>query len=69
MRVTRHRVIHNLPTIHQAIGGATDKLEAKVNCIDAKAFKRAIRKKRIKEDTVFPGLIQKVQKPIEQVDV
>ena len=32
-------------------------------------FKRAIRKRRIKEDIVFFGLIQKVQEPIEQVDV
>ena len=69
MRVTRRGEIHNLPTIRQAIGGATDKLEAKVNCISAKAFKRAIRKKKIKEDTVFLGLIQKVQEPAEQVDV
>ena len=69
VRVTRSGVIHNLPTIRQAIGGATNELEVKVNCISAKAFKRAIRKKRIKEDTVFLGLIQKVQEPTEQVDV
>ena len=58
-----------MPTIRPIIGGATDELEAKVNCISAKAFKRAIRKRRIKEDTVFLGLIQKVQEPTEQVDV
>ena len=69
MRVTRRGVIHTLPTIRLAIGGATDELEAKVKCISAKAFKRAIRKRRIKEDTVFLGLIQKVQEPTEQVDV
>ena len=40
-----------------------------VNCISAKAFKRAIRKRRIKEDTVFLGLIYKMQKPPEQIDV
>ena len=62
-------VIHNLPTVRQAIGGATDELESRVNCISAKSFKRAIRKRRIKEDTVFLGLIQKVQEPTEQVDV
>ena len=69
VRVTRRGVIHNLPTICQAIGGATDELEAKVNCISAKAFKWAIRKRKIKEDTVFLGLIHKVQEPTEQVDV
>ena len=69
VRVMRHRVIHNLPTIRQAIGGATDKLEANGNYISVKAFKRAIRKGRIKGDIVFLGLIQKVQEPIEQVDV
>ena len=69
VRVMRRGVIHNLPTIRQAIGGATSELEAKVNCINAKAFKRALRKKRIKEDAVFLGLIQKVQEPTEQVDV
>ena len=69
MRVTRPGVIHNLPTIHQAIGGTTNELEAKVKCISAKAFKWAIRKRRIKKDIVFLGLIQKVQEPTEQVDV
>ena len=69
VRVTRREVIHNLPTIRPAIGGATDELESKVNCTSAKAFKQAIRKRRIKEDTVFLGLIQKVQEPTEQVDV
>ena len=69
VRVTRRGVIHNLPTIRQAIDGAIDELEAKVNCISVTAFKWAIRKKRIKEDTVFLGLIQKVQEPTEQVDV
>ena len=67
--MNRHGVIHNFPTIRQAIGGTTDDLESKVNCISAKAFKRAIRKRKIKEDTVFLGLIQKVQEPIQQVDV
>ena len=57
VRVTRCGVIHNLPTIRPTIGGDTDELEAKVNCFSAKAFKRAIRKRRIKEDTVFLGLI------------
>ena len=69
VRVTRRGVIHSLPTIRPTFGGETDELEAKVNCISAKAFKRAIRKRRIKEDTVFLGLIQKVQEPTEQVDV
>ena len=69
VRVTRRGVIHNLPTVRQTIGGATDELDSKVNCISAKAFKRAIRKRKIKEDTVFLALIQKVQEPTEQVDV
>ena len=54
-----------MTTIHPTFGGETDELEAKVNCISAKAFKRAIRKRRIKEDTVFLGLIQKVEEPTE----
>ena len=41
VRVNRRGVIHNLPIIHQAIGGMTDELEAKVNCISAKAVKWA----------------------------
>ena len=49
-----------MPTLRSAIGGATNELEAKVNCISAKAFKWAIKKRRIKEETVFLGLIQKV---------
>ena len=69
VRVMRRGVIHNLPTIYPAIGGDTDEMEAKVNCISEKAFKRAIRKRRIKEDTVFLGLIHKLQEPTEQVDV
>ena len=69
VRVNRRGVIHNLPIIRQAIGGMTDELEAKVNCISAKAVKWAIRKRWSKEDTVFLGLIHKVQEPIEQVDV
>ena len=69
MRVNKRGVIHNLPTIRQAIGGATNELEAKVHYISAKAFKRAIKKRKIKEDTVFLGLIQKVQEPTEQADV
>ena len=58
--VTRCRVIHNVPTIRQALGGVTHELDSKVNCISAKAFKWAIRKRKIKEDTVFLGLIQKM---------
>ena len=69
MRVNTRGIIHNLPTIRQAIGGTTDKLESKVNCISVKAFKRPVRKRKIKEHTVFLGLIQKVQKFTEQVDV
>ena len=45
VRVNKREVIHNLPIIRQAIGGMTDKLEAKVNCIRAKAVKWAIRKR------------------------
>ena len=58
----------NLPTIYQAIGGTTNELESKVNCISAKAFKRAIRKREIKENTNSLGLRQKVQEPPEQVE-
>ena len=68
IRVNRRGVIHNLPTIHQVIGRNTKKLESKVNCISAKAFKCAIKKRRIKENTIFLGLIQKVQGPTEQVE-
>ena len=57
VKITRRGVIHTLPTVRQAVGGANDELDVKVNCISAKAFKRAIRKKKIKEDTVFLGLI------------
>ena len=64
--MNRRGVIHNLPTIRQAISGPKDKLELKVNCISAKAFKQAIRKRKIKEDTVFLGLIQKVQEPLSK---
>ena len=45
VRVNRRGVIHNLPIIRQAIGGMTDELEAKVNCISAKAVKWAIKKR------------------------
>ena len=69
MRVNKRGELHNLPTILQAIGGTTDELESKVNCISAKAFKQAIRKRKIKEDTFFLGLIQKVQELTEIVDV
>ena len=69
VRVNRRRLIHNLPTIRQAIGGTTEELESKVNYISAKVFKRAIRKRKIKMDTIFLGLIQKVQKPTERVDI
>ena len=69
MRVNRRGVIHNLPAICHAIGGTANELELKVNYIRTKAFKRATRKRKIKEDTVFLGLIQKVQEPTEQVDV
>ena len=57
VRVNRCEVTRNLPTIHQAIGGTIDELESKVNCISAKAFRWAIRKRKIKEHTVFLGLI------------
>ena len=66
--MNRRGVIHNLPTIRQAIGGTKDDLESKVNCTSAKAFERAIRKRKIKEDTVFLGQIQKVQEPAKQVE-
>ena len=66
--MNRFGVIHNLPTIRQAIGGTTDKLESKVNCISAKALKRAMRKGQIKEDTIFLGSIQKVQEPAKQIE-
>ena len=67
--MNRCGVIHNLPTIRQALGGTIDELQSKVNCISVKAFKRAIGKRKIKEDTIFLGLILKVQEPTEQVDV
>ena len=66
--MNRRGVIHNLPAIRQAIGGHTNELEWKVNCISAKEFKQAIRKRRVKEDTIFLGLIQKVEEPAEQVE-
>ena len=47
---------------------AKTKLDSKVNYISAKAFKRAIRNRRIEEDAVFLGLIQKGQEPTEQVE-
>ena len=60
VRVKKCGVIHNLPIIRQALGGTTNELESKVNCINVKAFKQAIRKRKIKENTIFLGLVQKV---------
>ena len=62
-------MIHNLTTIRPPIAGKQDELDSKVNCISAKAFRRAIRKRKIKENTIFLGLIRKVQEPIEQVEI
>ena len=61
-------MIYNLPTIRPQIAVKQDELDSKVNCINAKAFKRAIRKRKIKENTVSLGLIRKVQEPTEQVE-
>ena len=69
VKLTRRGVIHNLPTIRPPLYGNRDELEGKmVNCISAKAFKRVVRKQRIKEDTMFLGLVKRVQKPVERVN-
>ena len=68
-KLTRRGVIYNLPTIRPPLFGKRDELEGKmVNCISAKAFKRAVRKRRIKEDTIFLGLVKRVQEPAERVN-
>ena len=69
MRITKRDIIHNLPTIRPSIRGRQDELGSRVNCISAKAFKHVIRKKRMKENTVFLGLIRKVQGPTEHVEI
>ena len=68
VRVNRRGVIHNLPTIRQAIRRIVNELGLKAKCINAKAFIRAIRKRQIKEDIVFLGLIQKLQERIMEVE-
>ena len=57
MTVNRRGVIPNFSTVYQAIGGSIKDLESTINYISAKAFKHAIRKRRIMKNIILLGLI------------